>query len=117
MCLSTRAPAADNPRVTPARPAQTLSPEQRQQLAVEALARTVPITELADQNHVSRKFVYRQQDIARDALSNAFDPPPADDAVLFHLPVTKHWIQQLTLGLVLIGHCPLRGVVELFHDF
>jgi len=31
--------------------------------------------------------------------------------------ITKHWIQQFTLGLVLIGHCPLRGVVELFQDF
>ena len=33
------------------------------------------------------------------------------------MPVTKHWIRQFTLGLVLIGHCPLRGVVELFRDF
>jgi hypothetical protein len=117
MCLSTRCPAADKPRVSPASPAQALGPQQRQRLAVEALAGTTPITELADQTHVSRKFVYQQQDIARNALNNAFDPPPADDSVLFHLPVTKHWITQFTLGLVLIGHCPTRGVVELLGDF
>jgi hypothetical protein len=117
MCLSTHPRATDNPNRAPTCAAHALAPQQRQQLAIEALAGTVPITELANQNHVSRPFVYRQQAIARDALTNAFDPPPADDAVLFHLPVTPQWIEQFTLGLVLIGHCPLRGVVELFGDF
>src|SRR5262249_24703289 len=40
----------------------------------------------------------------------------ADDEVLFHLPITKQWLQQLTLGLVLICHSSLRGVVELLGD-
>ena len=117
MCISTRPPIVAHPRPTNSCPAHTLGPQQRQQLALEALAGTVPITELAQHTLVSRKFVYRQQDIARHALNDAFDPPPADASVLFHLPVTKHWIRQFTLGLVLIGHCPLRGVVELFRDF
>jgi hypothetical protein len=117
MCHVTHPPAAAHPRSTNSSPAHALGPEQRQRLAVEALAGTTPITELADQNQVSRKFVYQQQDLARNALSNAFDPPPTDDAVLFHLPVTKNWVRQFVLGLVLIGHCPLRGVVELFRDF
>ena len=117
MCLSTRPPIADHSRSTTPSPAKTLGPQQRQRLAVDALAGTLPITELADQNHVSRKFVYRQQDIANNALANAFEPPTIDNTVLFHLPVTKHWIRQFTLGLVLIGHCPLRGVCELFRDF
>jgi hypothetical protein len=117
MCHVTRPPTAAHPRSTNRCSAQALGPQQRQRLAVEALAGTVPITELADRTHVSRRFVYQQQDLARHALSTAFDPPPTDDSVLFHLPVTKQWIRQFTLGLVLIGHCPLRGVVELFHDF
>lgn len=117
MCHVTRPPSAANPRSTNSCPAHGLDPQQRQRLALDALAGTTPITELANQNQVSRRFVYRQHDIARNALENAFDPPPADDAVLFHLPVTAHWIRQFTLGLVLIGHCPLRGVVELFGDF
>lgn len=117
MCRVTRPPTPDHPRPTHSCPAHALGPQQRQRLAVEALAGTVPITELADQTHVSRKFVYRQQAIAQDALDDAFDPTPADNGVLFHLPVTRHWIHQFTLGLVLIGHCPLRGVVELFCDF
>jgi hypothetical protein len=117
MCISTKPRTAAHSRVSGSSPAQTLGPEQRQRLALHALAGTQPISTLAQHTHVSRKFVYRQQDLARRALSNAFDPPPTDDSVLFHLPVTKHWIRQFTLGLVLIGHCPLRGVVELFHDF
>jgi hypothetical protein len=117
MCHVTRPPTAAHPRSPNSCPARGLDPQQRQRLAVEALAGTVPITELADRTHVSRRFVYRQQDLARHALATAFDSPPTDDSVLFHLPVTRHWIRQFTLGLVLIGHCPLRGVVELFGDF
>ena len=116
MCLSTLPLAGAHPRSTNSCPAHSLGPEQRQQLAVQALAGATPITELADQAEVSRRFVYRQQTIARDALNDAFDPPPANDAVMFQLPVTKHWIHQFVLGLVLIGHCPLRGVVEICRD-
>jgi hypothetical protein len=86
-------------------------------LAVQAIAGTAPITALAEQAQVSRPFVYRQQAIANAALADAFDPAPEEDAVLFQLPVTKQWLRQFTLGLVLIGHCPLRGVVELLRDF
>src|SRR4051812_3653019 len=94
MCLVTRPlTAAHPPSATPC-PAKTLDPQQRQRLAVEALAGTVPITELADRARVSRRFVYRQQALARDALDTAFEPPPTDDAVLFHLPVTRHWLHQ-----------------------
>ena len=117
MCLSTLPPVAAHPRLSNPCPAHLLDPQQRQHLALQALAGTVPITELADQAEVSRRFVYKQKAIAHDALSDAFDPPPADDAVLFQLPLTKHWLHQFILGLVLIGHCPLRGVVEICRDF
>jgi len=117
MCLVTRPPATARPRVVNSCPAQSLGPELRQRLAVQALAKTVPISELAERTQVSRRFIYRQQDIAQHALTHAFEPPHHDDSVLFHLPVTKRWIQQFTLGLVLIGHCPLRGVIEILRDF
>ncbi len=42
--------------------------------------------------------------------------PPATTLVLFHLPVTKTWLSQLILGLVLICHSSYRGVVELLRD-
>jgi hypothetical protein len=34
----------------------------------------------------------------------------------FYLPVTRSWLRQFVLALVLICHSPLRGVVELLRD-
>src|SRR5208337_2481189 len=46
-----------------------------------------------------------------------FRPPSnTSDKVLFYLPVTKAWLRQLVLGLVLICHSSTRGVVELLRD-
>lgn len=97
-------------------PAKALPPSQRQQLGIQALAGAQSITDLADDFDVSRKFVYQQVAIANQALDDAFAPSATDDEVLFQLPVTKAWLRQLTLGLVLICHSPLRGVVELLRD-
>jgi hypothetical protein len=99
-------------------PAKELSPAQRQRLALGALAGPTPVSRLAEAHHVSRKFIYHQAHKARQALDHAFtpQPPPRDDRVLFYLPVTKAWIRQLILALVLIAHCSLRGVTELLRD-
>jgi hypothetical protein len=96
--------------------AKNLPPSQRQNIALQALAGTQAITTIAEEFEVSRKFVYQQSAIAEHALVDAFHPPANDDDVLFQLPVTKAWLRQLTLGLVLICHSPLRGVCELLRD-
>ena len=96
--------------------AATLSPAARQEIGIEAMARTLPISHLADKHQVSRKFVYQQGDKAQQALDESFAPSKGDDDVLFHLPVTKNWLYQLILGLVLICHSSYRGVVELLRD-
>jgi hypothetical protein len=96
--------------------AKVLTPAQRQQLAVQALAGTQPISQLAEELSVSRKFVYLQADKAQQALDGAFNPGPDDQRVLFWLPVTKHWLRQLTLGLILICHSSVRGAHELLRD-
>src|SRR5207237_5570904 len=81
--------------------------------APEPLAGTGTITDRACQAQVSRKFVYQQAARAERALADAFDPAADDPEVLFYLPVTRSWIRQFVLALVLICHSPLRGVVEL----
>jgi hypothetical protein len=97
-------------------PARLLPLPARQQLALDALAGQ-PITALADQHQVSRKFVYQQLGHAHDALDQAFAPPPPQaPQFLFWLPVTKPWLRQLVLGLTLICHSSLRGVTELLAD-
>src|SRR4051812_43081085 len=99
-------------------PAKGLDPAQRQRLALDALHGSAPISRIAQQHQVSRKFVYHQAHKAQQALDHAFTPgPPArDDRVLFYLPVTQAWIRQFVLALILIGHSSFRGVTELLRD-
>jgi hypothetical protein len=86
-------------------------------LAVEARAGTRPITHLAADYQVSRTFVYQQADQADQALAEVFGPaPPADDRVLFDLPVTEVWLQRLMVALLLVCHSSYRGVYELLRD-
>jgi molybdopterin converting factor small subunit len=106
---TTSAPAA-------ACPAKALPWDQPPQLAVAALAGAQPISHLAAAHDVSRKFVYQQADKAQQTLDHAFDPDAGEDHALFHLPLTKAWPRQLTLGLVLICHSPWRGAHELLRD-
>ncbi len=113
--------AHSNPIPFPTIPvaAKALAPTQRQQLALDALAGTQSIRQLADAHHVSQKSARRPASSqGAAALNQAFAPlpPRSDERVLFHLPVTKAWLRQLTLGLVLICHSPLRGVHELLRD-
>jgi hypothetical protein len=98
-------------------PARELQPQQRQDLAVQALAGRHSITLLAQDHSVSRKFVHQQVGKAQQALHGAFFPSePTSADVLFWLPVTKSWLKQLILCLILSCHSSLRGVVELLRD-
>jgi hypothetical protein len=97
-------------------PAPLLPPSQRQDLALHILAGATPVAQLAREHRVSRRLLYRQADTARRALDRAFDPPPPAQEVLFHLPVTRSWLRQLILALVLSCHSPYRGVLAVLRD-
>ncbi len=96
--------------------AQRLLPQQRRNLAIQVLAGAQAVSDLAREHQVSRKFLYRQADTAEEALNEAFAPSSRSHDVLFYLPVTKTWLRQLVLALVLICHSSVRGVVELLGD-
>ena len=97
--------------------AKLLSPEQRRALAVNVLAGQQSASQAARDLGVSRKFVAQQTAKAQDALDDAFHPPTkTDDNVLFWLPVTPAWIEQVALGLTLICHSSLRGTAEFCRD-
>lgn len=96
--------------------AKAMGPQQRQDLAVQALAGKQPISELAEQHEVSRKFVHQQVNKAQQVLDEAFASPVADEKVLFYLPVTKAWLRALILALALICHASFRGIIELLRD-
>jgi hypothetical protein len=91
--------------------------QARIKLATQAMAKTISITQLAKEHRVSRKFIYAQKEKAESALNQAFKPSlPDDNQILFYLPVTKAWIKQLVLALILICHSSYQGVIELFRD-
>ena len=96
--------------------ASRLHPHQRQEIAVKVLAQQEPITQIAHQEQVSRKFIYQQKAIAIEALNNAFEKEAQENEVLYYLPVTQKWIFQLILALILLCHCSYRGVIELLRD-
>ncbi len=107
-------PVADT--VSASCPAHLLPPQQRQELALQILVGSQPVAQLAREHQVSRQFLYRQADTAQLALEHAFDPPPPTQEVLFQLPVTKAWLHQLILALVLTCHSSYRGVIALLDD-
>ena len=117
MCYLTPPVLAVQQAIPQGCPAKALTPSQRLTLGLQALAGPQTITDLADDCDVSRKFVYQQAATARAALQEAFaSPAVAEDQVLFQLPVTNAWLRQATLGLTLICHSSLRGVVEYWRD-
>ena len=96
--------------------AAKLPGSNRKDLAIQALAQSATISDLAARHGVSRKFVYRQTHKAVSALDGAFMSATPDDEVLFELAVTKTWLRQVIVGLTLICHSSYRGVVEFLRD-
>jgi hypothetical protein len=93
-----------------------MTSQQRKEIFLAAMIGNVTVTELAQSNSVSRKFVYQQKSKADQALTEAFINAALDEQVIFTVPVTKAWIRQLVLSLTLTCHCSFRGVQELFSD-
>jgi len=64
-------------------------------LAIEVLSKAEPISHLATQHQVSRKFLYQQGHKADEALDEVFSSSNNEQAVLFYVPVTQTWLFQL----------------------
>ena len=94
--------------------ARGLDGEQRKKLAIKVLAKMEPVTQLADTQQVSRKFLYKQADKAESALDEVFKKAGKEDEVLFYLPVTKQWLRQVVVALPLMCRSSYRGVIEFF---
>src|SRR3954467_14412216 len=66
-------PDASHPLDSPVPcPAKALTPAQRQRLALDALTGSAPLSQLAKQHQVSRKFLYHQAHKAQHALDDTF---------------------------------------------
>ena len=91
-----------------------LTPTLRKQLGLSAAASKETITGLANRNGVCRKTVRKARDKTLTAVDNAFSQKQSD--VLFHLPVSKKWIESLVLGLMLITRASYRSIKTLLND-
>lgn len=89
-----------------------LGPDDRRELAIEALGSTRSITDLATHRAVSRKFVYQQRDRAHAALHEAFQPEVLPEEFLGWLPVTRSWIRRLIVSSALSTHGSVRGICD-----
>src|SRR5215213_8088882 len=96
--------------------AARLPRSDRKDLAIQALARSGTVSDLAARHEVSRKFVYQQTHKAVAALDGAFLSATPDHEVLFELAVTKAWLRQVIVGLTLICRSSYRSVVEFLRD-
>ena len=92
------------------------SGSDRKDLAIQALAGSGTVSDLAARHGVSRKFIYQQTHKARIALADAFSPVVSDDEVLFELAVTKGWLHHMIIALTLICRSAYRGGVEFLRD-
>ncbi len=96
--------------------AKQIDPTTRQSIGVSVLAGKEKISNLSRDHGTSRKFVYAQKAKASAALDDAFSDKEEDSEVLFYIPVTKAWLQQVALSLILICHSSYGGVIEFFRD-
>jgi hypothetical protein len=96
--------------------AARLPENDRKDLAIQALAGSETVSDLAARLGVSRKFVYAQTHKARTALDDAFLPAVAETEGLFRLTITKAWLRQVIVALPLICHSSYRGVIEFLRD-
>ena len=77
VCKPLPANSCQQPQPEPFSAAKSMSPAQRRQLALNALAGVQPVSGLAREHHVSRNFVYRQAAKAEEALDEVFGVPSA----------------------------------------
>lgn len=98
-------------------PAKQMTALQKKNVALQVINNKFSVSDIAKKHNVSRKFVHSQKDKAITALDKAFDETLTDDSqVLFYLPVTKAWIEQLVLCLMLYGRTSFRHIVHVIKD-
>jgi hypothetical protein len=98
-------------------PAKRMTVEQKKVIGLQALSQKKTISKIARQQNTSRQFVYRQKDKVLTVVDQHFCSSDTDDSkVLFYLPVTKEWIVQFVLCLLLYARASFRGVTHIIKD-
>lgn len=97
--------------------AKLISHNDRKNIALKVISNQKTITDVADENNVSRKFVHGLKNTALGAIDQSFLPESKNDnPVLFNLPVTKSWLKQFSLSLALNCRSSFRGINKVLSD-
>ena len=97
--------------------AKAITQDNRKHLALQVIKNKQTITEAAQKNNVSRKFIHQLKDTAIDAVDQSFEPKPENkEKVLFYLPIRKRWLMQFVLCLLLHCRASFRGVIKVLDD-
>ena len=87
--------------------------ETKKELALKTLSQKQTITNLARQNKVSRQFIHTQKNKLLQVVDYGFSEAAQEqEKPLFNLPVTKDWIEQYVISLVLDCRSTFRGVIK-----
>lgn len=90
--------------------------QQKKEIGIQAFTKRSTITEIANQNNTSRQFIYKQKNKITDAANEAFEENDPNEKILFYLPVTRAWLAQLVLCLLLHCRASFRGVQQVIED-
>lgn len=92
--------------------ARFMNADEKKKLAIQVVSHHKTLSAIANDNQVSRKFIYAQKDKAMAAIDKAFADDKDGEEILFHLPVTKNWLKQFVTSLVLDCRSSFRGVIK-----
>ena len=97
--------------------AKSMSSGQKKRVALEAVCGVKTVTRIAQENSTSRQFIRRQAQTLQTVIDKEFTTAnERHDDVIFYLPVTKKWIEQLVLALMLVAHASYRNIITILQD-
>ena len=97
--------------------AYAMTGQQRKRLAINSISSKRTITSLAQENKVSRQFIYTQKNKLLESANETFtEQNTEDNKVLFYLPVTKKSIEQFVIVLALDCRASFRGIIKTINN-
>lgn len=95
-----------------------MSSEQKKCVALQVVSKQKSISSLADENNTSRKFIRKQGIKLQEVVDKQFVDTykSNDDDVIYYLPITKAWISQFVIALMLLTNASYRNIIMLLKD-
>ena len=103
--------------LSPASPAKSMSAERKKRVALQVVSKQKTISFLADENNTSRKFIRKQGIEFQEVVDKQFDADTSNgDDVIYYWPITKAWISQHVIALMLLPNASYRNIIVIIKD-